>query len=65
MLGTKISLNYVFDCGRFFSVDSCSLDKERLDYAHVFISTHSLEVINFVDKIIVDGFVVEIKIRKE
>jgi len=45
--------------------DNCSLNRERIDYARVLISTSSLEVLNLSDQIIVDGVMLDIKIVEE
>ncbi|GAU34888.1 hypothetical protein TSUD_144190 [Trifolium subterraneum] len=55
----------VFDCGRFLRADSCSTDRDRLDFARVLISTSGLEIINRVEKVLVDGALTEIKIVEE
>jgi len=55
----------VLDCGRYLRADSCSLNRERFDYARVLISTASLDAINITDQILVDGMLVEVKIIEE
>ncbi|PNX92129.1 putative sulfate transporter [Trifolium pratense] len=55
----------VFYCGRFLRVDSCSVDKDRLDYARVLIATSDLEFVNKVVTVLVDGLQVEVKIVEE
>lgn len=40
-------------------------DKERFDYARILLATSSLEVVNVVDKIMVDGVLLEVKIVEE
>ena len=55
----------ILDCGRFLRTDSCSVDRDMFDYARILIATPSLEVINCVKKLVVDGEVVEIKILEE
>ncbi|MCH90475.1 sulfate transporter, partial [Trifolium medium] len=55
----------VFDCGRFLRADSCSADKDRLDFARVLIATSSLDIIKRVKTVLVDGTLVEIKIVEE
>lgn len=52
----------VIDCGRFLRTDSCSVDRERFDYARVSIATFSLEVVNCVEKLLIDGELVDVKI---
>lgn len=53
------------ECGRFLRSDSCSVDKERFDYARVLVATPSLEVVNSVAKIVVDGEIVDVRIVEE
>ncbi|PNX99301.1 hypothetical protein L195_g022566, partial [Trifolium pratense] len=55
----------VLDCGRFLRIDSCSADKDRLDYARVLIATTDLEFVNTVATVLVDGLQVEVKIVEE
>jgi hypothetical protein len=55
----------VFDYGKYLRADTCSLNKERFDYARVLISTSSLDVLNVSEHILVDGVLVDIKIVEE
>jgi hypothetical protein len=55
----------VFDCGRFLRADSCSADKDRLDFARVLIATPALDIVTKIERILVDGALVEIKIMEE
>ncbi|GAU46776.1 hypothetical protein TSUD_402880, partial [Trifolium subterraneum] len=55
----------VFNCGRFLRADSCSADKDRLDFAWVLIATHDLDIIKSVARVLVDGVLVEIKTVEE
>jgi hypothetical protein len=55
----------VFECGRFLRVDSCSADKDRLDFARVLIATPVLDIVNKTERLLVDGAQVEIKIVEE
>jgi len=55
----------VFDCGRYLRADTCSLNRERFDYARILISTSFLDVVNVTEQILVDGVTVEIKILEE
>ncbi|MCI22292.1 sulfate transporter, partial [Trifolium medium] len=55
----------VLDCGRFLRADSCSTDKDRLDFARVLIATSDLEIVKRVETVLVDGILVEIKIVEE
>jgi len=52
----------ILDCGRFLRFDSCSAEKERFDYAQVFIATSTLEIINCSESILIDGEMVTVKI---
>jgi len=66
MLGMWLFLKlYVFDCGRFLWVDNSTIAKDRFDYARVLLSTSSLEIINTIEKFLVDGMMVELKIIEE
>ncbi|MCI59963.1 DUF4283 domain protein, partial [Trifolium medium] len=49
----------------FLRVDSCSADKDRLDFARVLIATPALEIIKRVESIMVDGTLVEVTIVEE
>jgi hypothetical protein len=42
-------------CGRFVRADDCTLDKGRIDYARILLSTNSLEVLNENMEFFVDG----------
>ncbi|MCI04034.1 sulfate transporter, partial [Trifolium medium] len=55
----------VFDCGRFLRADSCSVDKDRLDFARVLIATPDLDIVKKVERVLVDGVLVEVKIVEE
>ena len=55
----------VLDCGCYLRTDSCTLDREIFDYARVLIATSSLEIINLVKKLLIDGELVEVKIIEE
>lgn len=44
----------------FFLTDSCSVDKEKFDYARVLIATSSFEIINCTDELMIDGELVKI-----
>ena len=41
------------------------MDKEKLDYTRILLATSSLEVYNVVDKILVNGVFLKVKIVKE
>jgi len=53
------------DCGRFLRTDSCSLDRDRFDYVRVLIATSSLKIASMVEKLLIDGVLVEINIMEE
>jgi len=55
----------VMECGRFLRTDMCSLEKERFDYARVLVSTPSLDIIFVVEKLLIDGVLMEVKIVEE
>ncbi|GAU34020.1 hypothetical protein TSUD_393660 [Trifolium subterraneum] len=55
----------VFDCGRFLRADNCSADRDRLDFSRVLIATPNLDIIKRVERVRVDGALVEIKILEE
>ena len=55
----------VFECGRFLRTDTCSLNRERFDYARVLISTSSLDVVNVSGTVLVDGEMVVIEMIEE
>lgn len=54
-----------FKCGRFLRSDTCSVEKERFDFARVLIATTSIEAINCSEKLLIDGDLVTIKIVEE
>lgn len=58
MHGVRSFLN----CGPFLRADSHMMDKERLDYTRILLATSSLEVVNAIDKILVDGFYWKLKL---
>jgi len=51
----------ILDCGRYLRIDSCSLEKERFDYARVLVATFSLGIVSLVDKLLIDGVLVEVR----
>jgi len=55
----------VMDCGTYLRTDDMSLDRGRFNFARVLISTPSLDIISFVDKVSIDGLLVDIKIVEE
>ena len=55
----------VSGCGRFIRLDECTVDKARLDYARVLISTTFLEVINATSEVVIDGCKYLLKLVEE
>jgi len=55
----------VYDCGRLLRLDDVTLDKGRLDYARVLISTSSLDVIKANATIMLDGKIFDFQIVEE
>ncbi|PNX60099.1 putative sulfate transporter, partial [Trifolium pratense] len=55
----------VFECRRFLRADSCSAEKDRLDFARVLIATADLDIVTKVERVLVNGTMVEIKIVEE
>ncbi|WJX25076.1 hypothetical protein P8452_14151 [Trifolium repens] len=49
----------------FVRADSCSAEKDRLDFARVLIATSDLSIVNRVERVLVDGTQVDIKIVEE
>lgn len=55
----------VSQCGRFIRADDCTVDKVRLDFARVLVSTTSLEVVNSLSEVVIDGRVHSVKLVEE
>ena len=55
----------VYDCGRLLRMDDITLDRDRFDYARILVATRSLDIINQVASIVVDGVPLEFKIIEE
>jgi len=55
----------VADCGRFIRSDECTVDKARLDFARILISTTFLEVVNVTSEFLVDDCKYSIKLVEE
>ena len=55
----------VLECGRLLSVDDCTLDRDRMDYARVLVSSSSLEIINKEACVMIDGVLFDILLREE
>ncbi|GAU36101.1 hypothetical protein TSUD_277120 [Trifolium subterraneum] len=51
--------------GAFLRTDNCSADRDKLDFARVLLATPKLDLINRVEKVMVDGVLAEIKIVEE
>lgn len=51
--------------GRFIRADDCTVDKARLDFARVLVSTTSLEVVNLLSEVVIDGRVHSVKLVEE
>ncbi|MCI29241.1 sulfate transporter, partial [Trifolium medium] len=56
---------WVLDCGRYLRADSCTMEKDKLDYARILIATPALEIVQSVEKLLVDGELIEVKIIEE
>jgi len=56
---------YMSDCGRLIRANECTLDKGRLDYACILISTKSLEVLNSTFVLLIDGCQYVVKLVEE
>ena len=54
-----------FDFGHMMKVDSCTVDRDQLDYARVLLATTSLKFFNDSINILVDDMLVNIKIVEE
>jgi hypothetical protein len=55
----------VMDVGRFVKADECTVDKARLDFARVLISTPQLEILNTTSDVLIDGSLYSIKMVEE
>jgi hypothetical protein len=55
----------ILDVGRFLRSDSCTVEKERFDYARILVATTSFEIINCFEKLSIDGVIVTVKIVEE
>jgi len=54
-----------FDHGRLMRVDTCTVERERLDFARILLATSSLNIINNALDILVDDSLVNIKLVEE
>ena len=55
----------LLDVGRFMRADSCTVEKERFDYARILVATSSVEIINCSEKLLIDGVMVTMKVLEE
>jgi len=55
----------VFDHGRLMRVDTCTVERERMDYARILLATSSLNIINDTIDILVDDGLVTVKLLEE
>jgi hypothetical protein len=55
----------VMNVGRFVRTDECTVDKARLDFARVLISTSQLEILNMTSDFIIDGSLYNINLVEE
>jgi len=55
----------VSQCGRFIKADDCTVDRGRIDYARILISTPSVEVLNKSMVMLIDGSQCSIKLVEE
>ncbi|GAU50005.1 hypothetical protein TSUD_287110 [Trifolium subterraneum] len=55
----------VLDSGRYLRTDSCTMEKVRLDYARILIATSALDIVKGVEKLLIDGELLEVKIIEE
>jgi len=55
----------VMDVGRFVRADECTVDKSRIDFARILISTSNLEIVNKSSNFMIDGSLYNIKLVEE
>jgi hypothetical protein len=55
----------VMDVGRFVRADACTVDKTRIDFARILISTTQLDIVNSSSDFIIDGGNYSIKLVEE
>ncbi|XP_039690367.1 uncharacterized protein [Medicago truncatula] len=55
----------ILDVGRLLRMDTCTVEKERFDYARILVATNSLEIINCSEKLLIDGVLVTVKVVEE
>lgn len=66
MLGHKIFFRLcVLDTGRFIRSDECTVDKARLDFARVLISTPHIEIANTTAAFLIDNCNYTVKLVEE
>ncbi|CAG9768404.1 unnamed protein product [Ceutorhynchus assimilis] len=51
--------------GRFIRADECTIDKARLDFARILVSTSQLEILNTSSEVVIDGRKYIIKLVEE
>lgn len=52
-------------CGKYVRADECTVDRGRIDFARILITTSSLEVLNMTTVVLVDGCQYTIKLLEE
>ena len=55
----------MMNVGRFVRVDECTVDRARLDFARILITTSQLEILNTTAEFSIDGSLYGIKIVEE
>lgn len=55
----------VIEISRFIRADECTVDKGRLDFARILVSTPHIEIVNISSEIIIDGSNFVIKLVEE
>jgi hypothetical protein len=55
----------VMETGRFIRTDECTVDKARMDFARILISTSHLEIVNKTSEFSIDGCLYVIKLVEE
>ena len=54
MLGTRCFIDCVSGAGRYIHADECSVDKARLDFVRILISTPHIEIIDTTSEFLID-----------
>jgi len=55
----------VMNSGRFIRADECTVDKARLDFARILVSTTQLDIVNTTSEFSIDGCAYVIKLMEE